>query len=156
MSSIAVGFGVLLSILGGVIFALAEVKSPTALIPAYVGVALILLGLVARSDKWRMHAMHIAALLGLLGLVGGIAQGIRALIGDRPPPPSGPAASAWPSSAASSLSYVSAHSSLPAALASRKIASKRNEELRTKNEELRMKKPLTNLQFGPRIPILHS
>jgi len=84
VASIAIGFGVLLSILGGVIFALAEVKSPTALFPTYFGVALIILGVVAKNEKARKHAMHFAALLGLVGLIGGVAMGIKALSGQRP------------------------------------------------------------------------
>jgi uncharacterized membrane protein HdeD (DUF308 family) len=84
VAPIAIFFGVLLSILGGVLFALAEVKSSTALFPTYFGVALIILGFVARNEKARKHAMHFAAMLGLIGLVGGVAMGIKALIGERP------------------------------------------------------------------------
>lgn len=84
MAPIAMLFGVLLSVLGIVVFSLAEVKSPTALFPTYFGVALIILGLVARNDKARKHAMHFAALLGLLGLIGGVVMGILALVRERP------------------------------------------------------------------------
>jgi hypothetical protein len=84
VTPIAIAFGLLLSVLGVVVFALAEVKSPTALFPAYFGAALIILGLVARNDKARMHAMHFAALLGLVGLIGGIVMGIMSLTRDRP------------------------------------------------------------------------
>src|SRR5438477_11877941 len=45
--------------------------SPTALIPAMVGGALAICGLLAFSDKARKHAMHVAAIVGILGLVGG-------------------------------------------------------------------------------------
>ena len=44
--------------------------SVTALIPAAFGVPLVLLGLLARSERYRMHAMHGAVLLGLLGVLG--------------------------------------------------------------------------------------
>jgi uncharacterized membrane protein len=84
VAPIAIAFGVLLSILGCVIFALAEVKSPTALFPAYFGVALIILGVIARNEKARKHAMHLAAMLGLVGLVGGVVMGILALTRERP------------------------------------------------------------------------
>lgn len=69
MGPIAILFGLALSILGGVLYALAEVRSVTALIPTFFGVALIVLGLLARIDKARMHVMHLAALLGLIGLI---------------------------------------------------------------------------------------
>ena len=84
MSRIAITFGVLLCVLSGVIFALAEKQSATIFIPAGFGILLIVLGVVARNEKARMHAMHSAALIGLIGMGGGIVQGIRALTGDRP------------------------------------------------------------------------
>ena len=85
MTSIAFFFGVLLSILGGVLFGTSnpDHRSITALIPAFFGIALILLGIVARNEKARKHAMHFAALLGLVGLLGGVAMGIKALVGER-------------------------------------------------------------------------
>jgi steroid 5-alpha reductase family enzyme len=63
-------FGLLLSALGVGLFAVSESKSPTALIPAVFGIALIMLGLAASDfkEKARMHAMHAAALVGLIGL----------------------------------------------------------------------------------------
>jgi 4-amino-4-deoxy-L-arabinose transferase-like glycosyltransferase len=84
VAPIAIAFGLLLSVLGGVLFAVAENKSPTALFPAYFGIALIVLGFVAQKEKLRMHAMHVAALLGLIGLVGGVVMGILGLVRDRP------------------------------------------------------------------------
>jgi hypothetical protein len=48
--------------------------SVTALIPAFVGVPLILCGLFARREKWRMHVMHVAVLLGLLGAVAALGR----------------------------------------------------------------------------------
>lgn len=65
MSLIAMVFGALLVLLGGGLYF--ESRAPTALIPAYFGIALVVLGILARSDKLRMHAMHVAALLGLIG-----------------------------------------------------------------------------------------
>jgi quinol-cytochrome oxidoreductase complex cytochrome b subunit len=84
VAPIAISFGVLLSILGVVLYALAEVKSPTALIPSFIGVALIILDFVAKKDKLRMHAMHFAALLGLVGALGGVVMGILGLVRSRP------------------------------------------------------------------------
>ena len=84
MAPLAVSFGVLLSLLGGILYAMAEVKSVTALIPSFIGIALILLGLLARKENMRMHAMHLAALIGLVGFAGGAFMGIRGLTTDRP------------------------------------------------------------------------
>ena len=42
----------------------------TALIPAVIGIVLLILGLLAGNEKLRMHAMHAALLIGLLALLG--------------------------------------------------------------------------------------
>jgi hypothetical protein len=70
LASLVVGIG--LVILGlGAYFGLGR-ESVTALIPAFFGVPLVILGAVAAksSGKLRMHLMHAAAVLALLGLVG--------------------------------------------------------------------------------------
>lgn len=67
MSGQAIFFGLLLAILSGVAVALSEKFSPTALIPAVEGALLIVMGIVARNPKARMHAMHGAATVGLIG-----------------------------------------------------------------------------------------
>ncbi len=48
--------------------------SLTAAIPAYVGLPLLVCGLVALKDMLRKHAMHVAVLIGLLGFLGALAQ----------------------------------------------------------------------------------
>ena len=50
-------------------FAPPERLSATALIPAYVGAALVVLGLLAFKQSLLKHAMHGASLVGLLGLL---------------------------------------------------------------------------------------
>jgi len=67
----------LLGILGAVFYYVSERVSPTPLIPTFFGIALILLGLLAMSVKWRMHAMHGAALLGLVGLIAPAVMAVR-------------------------------------------------------------------------------
>ena len=47
----------------------------TALIPAFVGGVLLLLGLIALSEGARKHAMHGAAMIGLLGFLAGAGRG---------------------------------------------------------------------------------
>lgn len=42
----------------------------TALIPAIIGVVLLVLGLLGGKEKLRMHVMHAALLIGLLALLG--------------------------------------------------------------------------------------
>ena len=69
MAPLAIAFGALLTLLGGGFYVYTGMEQPTALIPAGFGLVLIVLGLIARNDKLRMHAMHGAALLGLVGFV---------------------------------------------------------------------------------------
>ena len=60
-------------------------KSPTALIPAFIGAAFVLLGIVSFWDKARKHAMHFAAMIGLIGFLGGAYKGfpkLAALLSD--------------------------------------------------------------------------
>jgi hypothetical protein len=45
-------------------------ESITSLIPAFVGLPLILLGLVALEERFLKHAMHLAAMIGCLGFLG--------------------------------------------------------------------------------------
>lgn len=90
MANITAGFGGALILLGIVGYVSTGGQSPTALIPAAIGIVLVVLGLLARIPRFRMHAMHGAALAGLLGFagsVGGIPSFVRMLAGqsiDRP------------------------------------------------------------------------
>lgn len=56
-----------------------DLHSPTALIPAAFGVALVLCGLVAVNPNKRKHAMHLAAMIGLVGLLAGAGMGLPKL-----------------------------------------------------------------------------
>jgi uncharacterized membrane protein HdeD (DUF308 family) len=69
MAPIAILFGVLLTLLGGGLYLYTDMVSVTALIHAFFGIPLILCGVIAMNEKFRMHAMHGAALIGLLGFV---------------------------------------------------------------------------------------
>lgn len=74
MAKMTILFGVLLTILGLVTYFGAEslgasTRSVTALIPAFIGVPLIILGIVAQKPGARKHAMHAAAALALLGFL---------------------------------------------------------------------------------------
>jgi hypothetical protein len=84
MANTTVGFGVVLVLLGIVGYVGTGAQSPTALIPTAIGIVLVVLGLLARNPRLRMHAMHGAALTGLLGFagsVGGIPPLLRMLAG---------------------------------------------------------------------------
>lgn len=64
----AVGAG--LAVLGLISFLATGADSPTALLPALLGLLLVGLGVLAGREAVRRHAMHAAMLLALLGLLG--------------------------------------------------------------------------------------
>lgn len=74
MAPVSVGFGITLIILGVASYLGTDRVSPTALIPAAFGLALLLLGCLALKESFRKHAMHLAAMIGLVGLIGGLAR----------------------------------------------------------------------------------
>jgi uncharacterized membrane protein YeaQ/YmgE (transglycosylase-associated protein family) len=51
-----------------------EKLSGTALIPAYVGAVLVVLGLLALKESLLKHAMHLAAMVGLLGFLAALGR----------------------------------------------------------------------------------
>ncbi len=70
MAKITIGIGCVLIALGvGSYFGTGR-ASVTALIPAFFGLPLALLGVAAVNERLRKHAMHAAAVIGLLGFVG--------------------------------------------------------------------------------------
>jgi fucose 4-O-acetylase-like acetyltransferase len=78
VSAITLALGAVLIVLGVGSYVLTGAASPTALIPAAFGVLFVLAGVLARDDRWRMHAMHAAVLIALLGFLGS-ARGLLGL-----------------------------------------------------------------------------
>ena len=78
MARTTILFGLALIVLGVVGYFATERVSITALIPAFFGVPLVLLGWAALNERYRRHAMHVAVALGLLGFLGS-ARGLIAL-----------------------------------------------------------------------------
>ena len=88
MASTTIVFGILLVLLGVVPYLMT--RQMTALIPAFVGVLLLVCGLIARHDRMRKHAMHLAVVVGLVGFL--LAAGRLGMVlgtGRRPTPLSG-------------------------------------------------------------------
>jgi hypothetical protein len=83
MASTTIVFGILLTLLGLVGYALTR-TSLTALIPSVFGLLLLILGFLARSESIRKHAMHAAAVVALLGCVGALIPLLRTSSGVRP------------------------------------------------------------------------
>lgn len=81
MSKIAIFFGILLILVGVVGYVAGNYVSITALIPAFIGIIIALMGLIGQSkESLRMHVMHVAVLVGLLGLIGTCVRWIPALM----------------------------------------------------------------------------
>jgi hypothetical protein len=80
VANIAIVFGALLIAQGLGFFLYTE--APTALIPAYFGGALLVLGLVAWKENLRKHAMHAAAVLALIGFLLSAGRLIAKVIAD--------------------------------------------------------------------------
>ena len=78
MASTTIIFGLLLTILGLTGYFLTGGVSMTALIPAFFGIVLLILGFLARAENMRKHAMHAAAAVALIGLLGALSSLLRA------------------------------------------------------------------------------
>lgn len=74
MSRVTIVFGVLLVLVGGVGFVLTGSNHPTALIPSFIGMILVVSGTLAGTPdpKRRMLWMHVAVTIGFLGFLGTI------------------------------------------------------------------------------------
>jgi hypothetical protein len=79
MAKLTIGFGVVLILLGAWGFISTGSVHPTALIPVYFGLALVISGAFANSEdaKKRRLWMHIAVTAGLLGFLG---AGVMAIV----------------------------------------------------------------------------
>ena len=80
MPKISIVLGFLLSILGLYgYFGMGEV-SITALIPLFIGVPIIILGVLAFDEQRLKHSMHVASVLILLGLIGSLYRLVHKVI----------------------------------------------------------------------------
>jgi hypothetical protein len=70
VSKITIVFGGTLIVLGFVGYFATNMVSWTALIPAFFGLPIAILGMMAMKDHLRKHAMHAAVMVGLLGFLG--------------------------------------------------------------------------------------
>ena len=73
MATTTIIFGVVLIVLGVGSYFGTSMVSPTALIPAVFGLLLVIFGALARDEKRRKMAMHVAVAIGLVGFAGTIA-----------------------------------------------------------------------------------
>lgn len=85
MSKLSIYIGILLIILGIASYILTGAASATALIPAFFGIAFVIIGMIGdRKESMRKHMMHAAlllAVLGVFGSFGGLMNVLRVLGG---------------------------------------------------------------------------
>ena len=80
MAKITIAGGAILIALGLIGYFGTSMVSWTALIPAFFGVLLAVLGGLALKEERRKHAMHAAVVVGLIGFVGGAFSFFRPLL----------------------------------------------------------------------------
>ena len=80
MSKITIAVGAFLIVLGLIGYLGTGMVSWTALIPAFFGLPLTILGVLALQEDWRKHAMHVAVIIGLVGFLGGAFSFMRPLL----------------------------------------------------------------------------
>jgi hypothetical protein len=79
MAHISMGLGILLIALGTGGYIYTDRASMTALIPAFEGLGLLILGVLALRDNLRKHAMHTALLIALIGAGGSTVMAVLAI-----------------------------------------------------------------------------
>ena len=80
ITKISLAIGVVLILLGLGSYLGTGRESVTALIPAFLGLPILICGLMARDEKKRMMAAHVAIIFGVLGMLAGLGRGIPQLI----------------------------------------------------------------------------
>jgi hypothetical protein len=77
--TIAVGFALIALGAGFYFTSEAEHRSMTALIPAFLGLPVAILGFIAccGGEKARKHGAHFAVMLTLIGALGGLGMGLK-------------------------------------------------------------------------------
>ena len=79
MAPTTIVFGIMLVVLGLVGYVGTGAASVTALIPAFFGAVLGLLGWLGLNERYRKRALHVATVVGVVGFLGA-APGLAALI----------------------------------------------------------------------------
>lgn len=85
MAKFSIVLGIILVVLGLISYFGISSESITALIPAFLGIPVLIFGFLALNEKYLKHAMHGAAVLMLLGFggtVGGLIKFFRMLGGE--------------------------------------------------------------------------
>jgi hypothetical protein len=77
MAKLSITYGIIFILMGLISYFEISSESITALIPAFFGVPMLILGWLGMNEKFLKHAMHGAAVLMLLGFFGTISGLIK-------------------------------------------------------------------------------
>jgi hypothetical protein len=72
MAKLTVGYAILLIMIGISFYVGTGRASMTALIPAFLGLPILICGVLALQERYRKHAMHAAVMLALLAFLGSL------------------------------------------------------------------------------------
>ena len=84
MAKLSITYGVIFILMGLISYFGISSESITALIPAFFGIPMLVLGWLGLNEKYLKHAMHGAAvlmLLGFFGTIGGLIKFFKMLAG---------------------------------------------------------------------------
>lgn len=77
MAKLSITYGVIFILMGLISYFGISSESITALIPAFFGIPMLILGWLGLNEKYLKHTMHAAAVLMLLGFIGTISGLIK-------------------------------------------------------------------------------
>jgi len=77
VTTLTLVIGAILVLTGVIAYIASSAASVTALIPAFVGIALLVAGLIARRPAAHRHAIHAALAVALLGALGSLMNVVK-------------------------------------------------------------------------------
>ena len=77
MTRLTQAVAVVLILTGVITFVVTGASSVTALIPAFVGIAIGICGVLAMWEKFRRHAIHLALVFALIGALGSLMNVVK-------------------------------------------------------------------------------
>jgi hypothetical protein len=90
MAKLSITYGAIFILMGLISYFGISSESITALIPAFFGIPMLILGWLGLNEKYLKHTMHVAAvlmLLGFFGTIGGLIKFFKMLGGVQPERP---------------------------------------------------------------------
>ena len=81
ITKLSILIGSLLTVLGIALYFSTDKVSATALIPSFLGIPILICGVLAKDEKKRKVVAHIALTLALLGALAGFGRGLPKLFG---------------------------------------------------------------------------